>query len=154
MQTYQLGKALWGNSCNSGQAVIRWWVWDRSRWSVSVRELWTFHAAVPNQPHASILWLASEPDPSRLLWFALASLHARNAGWALLHLLEMAVVGLKDLVKYLLSKFHVAVHLPHSTLKRHHCRVSKTTTPRVISVIVATSTIHYSLLWIVWNNDW
>jgi len=39
----------------------------------------------------------------------------------------MAGVGLKEVV---VSKFRVAVHLPHSTVKRHHCGVwLKTTTP-------------------------
>jgi len=33
----------------------------------------------------------------------------------------MAGVGLNNLVKYLLSKFRVAGHLPHSTVKRHRC---------------------------------
>ena len=42
---------------------------------------------------------------------------------------RMAGVGLKNLVKYLPSKFSVAEHLSHFTVKRHRCGVwLKTTT--------------------------
>ena len=33
------------------------------------------------------------------------------------------VARLKEFRKHLLCKFHVAVELPHSTVKRHHCEV-------------------------------
>jgi len=44
----------------------------------------------------------------------------------------MAGIGLKNLVKYLLTKFCVAVHLPHSTVKGYHCRVWLKTTTRTV----------------------
>jgi len=58
----------------------------------------------------------------------------------------MVDVGLKSLVKYLLCKFCVAVHLLHSTVKRYHCGVwLKTTTLWVLQAAYSTH-----LLWIVW----
>jgi len=51
------------------------------------------------------------------------SLHALLEGWA-------GVARLKEVREYLLCKIHAAMHLPHSTVKRHHCGVwLKTKTP-------------------------
>jgi len=52
------------------------------------------------------------------------------------------------LKKYLLCTFRVAMHLPHSTVKRDHCGILMAQSYNIVSFIISTTTVQCSSLWI------